>query len=124
MLLGMMLGYAIAEAAREEYTPTVTTTRRTTKVTYTAPTRTTIIYGNGALAHKLWDATYFYESMSNSELEDALDRAYRRLDSDIKKQIHSYKFRRTITSKTYVRSCEVEISINSSDWRTVYYEVH
>ena len=117
-----MLGAALYAAATEdEYTPVTTT--RTTTYRYTAPTRTTIVYSNGSLSHKIWDSTCYYESMSNSELELAIDRAVRRLDYDIRKQIHSYRYRRTITNKTYISTHEVEISVNGGSWITVYYEV-
>lgn len=122
MLLGLALGYALAEAAREEY-PTRTVYTTTTYTT--APSRTTtIVYSNGSLSHKIWDNTNYWESMSNSELELAIDRAVRRLPADIRKQIRSYRYRRTISQKTYISTHEVEISVNGGSWITVYYEVH
>lgn len=123
MLFGMLLGAALYEAAtQDDYTP-IRTTRITT---YTSPrtTRTTIIYSNGSLSHKIWDSTCYYESMSNSELELAIDRAVRRLPADVRNQIHTYRYRRTITNKTYISTHEVEISVNGGSWITVYYEVH
>lgn len=118
MLLGMMLGAALYAAAEEESRPVRTTTKITT---YTSP-RTTIIYSNGSLSHKIWDSTCYYESMSNSELELAIDRAVRRLPADIRNKIHTYRYRRTITNKTYISTHEVEISVNGGSWITVYYE--
>jgi hypothetical protein len=125
MLFGLLLGAALYEAAQDDYTPV-------TKVTYTPPrvttTRTTTrytrtIYSESTLAHKLWNNVCFYEHMSNSELDLAVARAYRWLDTDVKNQIYDYKVERTIKSTKYLTTCEVTIRINYSKPITVYYEV-